>query len=240
MKEQINLKKATAALEAINPADLVPYAEYFKQITPNDATEIFQRFLFAFSSVHTTWKYNVNLFSLLFDLSWRGDQQKLFDRITERRAGLTEGRTKSIHKFDIDFWSDPEWYLKRDNELWSQYRDRVQARTLGLGHAKSSFAIALLYPNTAEVICGDTHQLQAFGLKGNSSPSQKMYSCIEQHWVLECRRLGLACVAARWCMWDRKQGKTNPRYWSYCLEGDNPEMVCPRQLELFTYKETLQ
>lgn len=235
----MNVDKATAALESIDPKDLEPYREYFAKITPTSATEKFRRFLFAFSSVHTSWKYNVNLFGLLYDTEWLKSRQELRDRIFESRAGLVEGRTKNIWDFGVRFWAEPEWYEKRDDELWVQYRDRIQARTPGLGHAKSSFAVELLYPNEAEVVCGDTHQLQLYGLKGNSSPGQKLYNYVELHWVSECRRLWIAPVAARWYLWDRKQGKADSTYWSYCLEGGQPEPVSPRQLEMFTWKETL-
>lgn len=234
----MDISKATRALESIDPKALIPYRDYFEKITPKDETEIFRRFLFAFSSVHTTWKYNVNLFVGLYDMKWMVSMDALRSVIVESRAGLTEGRTKSIWKFSKEYWENPKEYLKREDELWPQYRDRIQAKTLGLGHAKSSFANELVYPNEAEVICGDTHQLQLYGLPIGTSPSQKTYGYVEAHWVAECKRLGIAPVAARWYLWDRKQGHENSRYWSYCIEGNQPSLVCPRQLELFTYTET--
>lgn len=226
-------------LESIKPKSLIPYKEYFDKITPKNETDIFRRALFAFASVHTGWKFNVNLYSLLWELAnWKDDKSRLYSLIDESRAGLTEGRTKSIWEFKENYWADPEWYQKKDDEMWVQYRDRIQGRTLGLGHAKSSFFVEMCYPNEAEVICCDTHVLQMYGLKGNSSPTQKTYSYIELHWVSECKRLGIQPVAARWCLWDLKQGHPgSSRYWSYCLEGEKPGLVLPRQLELFTWKE---
>ena len=234
----MNPAKATAELESIDPAALEPYREYFASITPTDETEIFRRFLFAFASVHTGWTANVNLYSLLWPLGWTGDKERLRELVLESRAGLVNGRTDSIWEFNEKYWAEPEWYRKRDDELWAQFRDRIRARTRGLGHAKSSFAVELTYPNDSGVACIDTHLLQSYGLKGNSSPGERTYGYIEAHWAAECRRLGLAPVAARWYLWDRKQGKSDSRYWSYCLEGGKPDLVCPRQLELFTWKET--
>lgn len=235
----MNPAKATLLLESIDPEELKPYHEYFKAITPTTNEEKFRRGLFVFASVHTGWAANVNLYALLWDLDWLEDQERLRELIEESRAGLTNGRTKSIWQFSERFKLDPEWYEKKDNELWTQYRDRIQLRTLGLGHAKSSFLCELLYPNESEAICGDTHMLQNYDLKGNSVPSQKIYGYVEAHWVAECKRLGLAPVAARWYLWDRKQGHKDSRYWSYCLEGNKPGLVLPRQLELFTWKETM-
>ena len=234
----MNVDKATKALESIDPKDLEPYREYFETITPRTEEEIFRRFLFAFASVHTSWRYNVNLYSALWDLKWLGSREALRDRIFESRAGLTEGRTKSIWEFSGRYWARPAWYLKQPDELWVQYRDRIQQATPGLGHAKSAFTVELTYPNEAEVVCGDVHQLRLYGLKTDGSPSQKVYGYIEMHWVSECKRLGLACTAARWFLWDRLQGHENSRYWSYAIEGAKPDPVFPRQLELFTWKET--
>lgn len=231
-------QKATELLESIDPQELLPYRAYFDTITPRDSVEIFRRFLFAFASVHTGWRANVDLYSLLWDMSWINDKKLLCDRIVESRAGLTEGRTKNIWEFSEKYHADPTWYLKRQDEMWVQYRDRIQVRTPGLGHAKSSFAVELIYPNDSECVCGDTHQLASYGLKGNSSPSQKIYSYVEMHWVSECKRLGIAPVAARWYLWDRKQGHTDSRYWSRCLEGEKPGLVLPRQLELFSWAQT--
>ena len=234
----MNPAKATAALESIDPADRVPYREYFETIRPKDETEIFRRFLFCFASVRVSWEANVNLYSLLWDLSWLEDKPKLRELVLESRAGLVNGRTDCIWGFHQRYAGNPEWYLKRDDELWAQYRDRIRGVTPGLGWAKSSFAVELLYPNEAEVVCADTHFLAHFDVKGNSSPSQRTYEYCESHWLMECQRLGLPPVAARWYRFDRVRGETNSRYWSYCIEGGKPDFVLPRQLELFTLAET--
>ena len=234
----MNLAKATAELESIDPAALEPYREYFEKITPKDETEIFRRGLFCHASVHTGWAANVNLFSLLWDLSWLESKEDLRRRILESRAGLVNGRTESIWEFRQKYWVDPGWYAKRDDELWTQYRDRIQARTRGLGRAKSGFFAELTRPNDTRTICGDTHFLAHFQLKGNSSPGLRVYDYAESHWVSECARLGIPPCAARWYLWDRKQGHPgDPTYWSYCLEGGQPDFVLPRQLELFSWSE---
>lgn len=237
--KQVNALKATQELETLSPSDLLPYKTYFDTITPTEDTEVFRRGLFAFASVHTTWRYNVDMFAMLWDLGWTKSRQDLRDRIFESRAGLTDGRTRAIWEFNENYWKDPSWYRKRDDELWPQYRDRVQARTLGLGFAKTAFFIELCYPLEAEVLVTDTHVLQMYGLKGNSAPGAKLSGYIEGHWVAECRRLKFGVPAARWCLWDRKQGQTDSRYWSYCIEGGQPSLITPRQLELFTWKETI-
>ena len=76
--------------------------------------------------------------------------------------------------------------------------------------------------------------MQLYGLKGNSSPRKATYDYVEAHWASECARLSLAPVAARWALWDIKQGHPGTsRYWSYVLEG-RPTLgdINSRQLEL--------
>ena len=234
----MNPAKATAALESIDPKDLVPYREYFEKIKPRTEKDVFRRYLFAFSSIHVTWTSNVNLFSLLFDLTWIGNRESLRKLIHESRAGLVEGRTKSIWEFNLRYWKDPTWYLKREDEMWLQCRDRIRDSTFGIGTAKQSFALELIYPNEVELACGDVHQLYLYGLPGDKTPSQKTYGYIEHHWVSECKRLGFSGAGPRWLLWDRKKGQKDSRYWAYCLEGPKPDFVCPRQLELFSWAET--
>jgi hypothetical protein len=233
----MNPNTATKALESINPSDLVEYHRYFDTIRPADDVEIFRRGLFAFASVHTTYRKNVDLFALLWDLEWVNSKTELRARIEESRAGLSNNRTKYIWQFAASYWKDPTQYLRFENETWPEYRDRVESMTLGLGHAKTSFYAELIYFHDARVVCGDTHQLQLYGLKGNSSPGRKTMDYVERHWVEECSRLNIPPVSARWYLWDRKQGKKNSSYWSYVLEGGKPETMLPRQLEFPMMKE---
>lgn len=231
---QPNPTGAIRALNSLSPAALAPYRTYFETITPGNPTEIFRRGLFAFASVHTSWQYNLALYVRLWDLDWLDDEAELRRRIQASRAGLTDGRTRSIWLFRQQYWANPGFYLRKPNEPWPAYRDRLKEVTLGLGHAKTSFFLELVFPNEAEIVCGDTHQLQLYGLRGNSSPTPAIYDFVESHWVLECRKLGLAPVASRWALWDLKQGHTDSRYWSHVLEG-KPELPdkYAKQLLLF-------
>lgn len=224
--------KATEALETLTQDQMDEYTQYFKTIRPATEEDRFRSFLFAFASVHTTWKYNVRLYALLKDLEWLGSKRWLRGLIEESQAGLVNNRTRYVWEFAQNYWKDPGAYLRKENELWTAYRDRLQGITLGLGHAKTAFAIELLYFEAAQVTCIDTHQLQLYGLSGSQSPGLRTMNHIETHWVCECLRLGLPPCNARWALWDRKQGRDNSRYWSYVLEPENKTPVA-RQLKLF-------
>lgn len=228
---------ATQALESIPPQALVPYHDYFDSLRPKSDEELFRRGLFAHASVHTTWQKNVDMYALLWDLGWRTSRADLKARLAESRAGLTNNRTKYIWEFNQRFWADPSFYRKKGGESWVEFRGRVEKATIGLGHAKTSFFIEMTYFQDARVVCGDTHQLQLFGLKGNQSPGRRIMDQVESHWVAECERLNLPPVTARWYLWDRKQNRPDSRYWSYVLEGGKPDLMLPRQLEFWPYRQ---
>ena len=228
----MNYDKATAALESLTPEQMAEYTEYFSGIKPLTDEEFFRRGLFAHASVHTTWRMNVRLYSLLWDLEWTKHRRMLREIILESGSGLVNNRGRWLWTFAENYWKDPAYYRRAPGELWCQYRDRLQGAVLGLGHSKTSFFVELCYFEEAEVVCGDTHQLQLYGLKGNSGPGDKMMNYMERHWVQECARLGLPPVNARWALWDRKQGRTDSRYWSHVLESNRPTAM-PRQLKLF-------
>lgn len=228
---------ATRALDSIDVRGLSKYHEYFDSIRPSDDVETFRRGLFAFASVHTTWRKNVDLYSALWDLEWVQSKTELKARIEESKAGLSNNRTNFIWEFSEKYWKDPKFYLRLDGEPWPCYRDRIEKETKGLGHAKTSFFLELTHFQDARVVCGDTHQLQLYGLKGNASPGRKIMDYIERHWVEECIRKNISPVTARWYLWDRKQRKNDSRYWSYVLEGGQPDPTFPKQLEFQIMKE---
>jgi hypothetical protein len=193
------------------------YKEYWGGIAPKNDTEIFQRWLFAFMSVHTTWERNVIGYESIKDwTAWFNDDKKLMDIIVEARVGLQNNRVRFISEFARKFWADPDWY-KYQNGDWQAFRNKLVKEILGLGIAKVSFALEMIYPNEAKVTCMDTHLFQAYGL--NQSKDATRYKEIENYWLEMCGMWNVPSTIARAIYWDRKQDKTDSRYWSYVLEN---------------------
>lgn len=223
------------ALGSLDPrATVSKYCPYFDSIRPRDNYDWFRRGLFAFSSVHTSWRKNVDLYRELWDLAWLTSRKDLHARIVRSGAGLSNNRTEYIWKFAEEFWKNPDFYRKTSEESWTVFRDRLQKATLGLGHAKTSFFIEMCYFQEAGVICIDTHILQAYGLTGNKSHGTKKMNEIESHWLSVCDSRGIPAVVGRWAYWDRKQNQSDSRYWSYALEGQPAKFTgSPVQMELW-------
>jgi len=192
------------------------YQEYFKKIKPKTQMDIYNRFLFAFTSVHTTWQYNVKAYNLLKN-KYHLDKKSLKALIKKSGVGLTNQRTDYIKEFTVNYLKNPKFYTKRRNESWFNYAERLSKNIKGLGFAKTRFAIELIYPNSARVVCVDTHIIQ-WAKQNPNKMNKTLYKKIEQGFLNHAKKNKLHPIEARWKWWDYKQNYNNPRYWSWCLE----------------------
>ena len=167
-------------------------------------------------SVHTTWERNVIGYEAIKDWTvWFKDDAKLMEIIKGAKVGLHNNRVRFISQFAEKFWSNPEEYKYQGGD-WQEFRDRLVKNILGLGIAKVSFSLEMIYPNQAKVTCMDTHLFQAYGL--DQSKDATRYKEIENYWLDMCSMWNVPSYIARCILWDRKQGEFDSRYWSYVLE----------------------
>lgn len=199
--------------------DAVRYVDYWERLTARTPAQLFRRFLFAYCSVHTTWEGNVKGYRAIADFhKWMGNHHGLRTNLITSGVGLHNNRAKWIDQFAQDFWSDPTWWLRQSREPWFAYRDRLEAKITGLGHAKTSFALELAYPLEAQVLCLDVHMLRLYGEKPRASASSREYARIEADWLGRSHAAGLPPYIIKQMHWDRLQGKPDSRYWSHVLE----------------------
>lgn len=197
---------------------LVPaYVNYWNSVAPKNDSEVFQRWLFAFMSVHTSWKSNIAGYTAIKHWwLWLNNWDSLLVKIQDSRVGMHNVRVKFISEFSHKFWENPSAYKKAQGESWTEFRNRLKHITLGLGPAKTSFAIEMCYPSVARLTCLDTHMFQAYGL--DQTKDAKQYENIEKHWVDMCTMWNIPPYVARCIYWDQKQGYPDSRYWSQVLE----------------------
>ena len=211
------VKRVDEFFPTITPNEIATYNAHWDTLAPLDYLETFQRWLFAFCSVHTTWEANVRGYNAIRPwFGWHQDPKELNRLLTESRIGLQHNRTKFITEFCGKFWKEPGWYYKQEHETWVQYRNRLVKNTLGLGPAKVSFALELMYPQEANVTCLDTHMFQFYGLDQSKHASQ--YQALERHWCGKARGHGVSPTVARAIFWDRKQKKKDSKYWTYVID----------------------
>ena len=222
---KIETSEAEAFFASLTDREIKFQTAYWSALKPLNDTERFQRALFAYTSVHTSWKSNIAAYSLIKNWwAWINQWEILDAKLRQSGAGLYNNRVRFIKDFTAKYWSDPCSYHKAEQESWTQYRNRIEKTILGLGMAKSSFFIEMLYPVEAEITCLDTHLFQLYGL--DQSKNAKLYQDIEAHWVRMCFEYKVPCYVARCIYWDRKQGYTDSRYWSYVREeGDFADSI---------------
>jgi len=220
----MDITAAAAFLNSVDNVKLDYYTKYWTAITPTDNKEKFKRWLFAYASVHTTWKSNVSLYNHLKDCEWLGNSNELKQRIEDSGAGLYNNRTRFIMQFSERFWNDPTVFDRASDEPWLTYRNRMDELILGLGRAKIAFAQEMIDPLNVQLLCTDVHILKLHGYTNamiNRHIKDKEFDVIEQHWVEACVRNKIPSALARFIYWDTKQKKLNSRYWSYLFETEN-------------------
>ena len=220
-RPSLNTTKVDRFFNSILDEEISEYSKYWDSVVPRNTSEVFQRWLFAFMSVHTSWRSNINGYLMIRNWwEWLNKPEELERRIVESGAGLHKNRTKFITAFAEHYWANLDFYKKADDESWVEFRDLLVDQVLGLGMAKVSFSLEMIYPSIAEVTCMDTHLFQLFGL--DQSKDSKQYHKMEQHWIEMCKMWNVSSYVARCIWWDRNQGYTDSRYWSFVLESSNP------------------
>ncbi len=208
-----------AAFSGYTNSEACRYVYYWDQLSARTPAQLFQRFLFAYCSVHTTWEGNVKGYQAIKEYqAWLDQHEGLRTRLVRSGVGLHNNRARWIGDFAALFWSDPGRFQRGVRESWPAYRDRLEASITGLGQAKVSFALELAYPLEAEVVCLDVHMLRLYGRK-DQDLKVNVYERLEHDWVSRARAAGLPSYIVKQIHWDRLQGKPDSRYWSHVLEG---------------------
>ena len=205
--------------DSMKDSDIERYTDYWKSVEPTNKEDIFRRYLFAFMSVHTSWQNNCKGYNAIKRYEkWKGNKARLLQKIERTRVGLQNNRANFISSFSSAYWDKPSRFISPSaNQGWSEWRDKLCKKITGLGEAKTSFAIEMIYPTDAKVVCLDTHLFQLYGL--NQTKHRKLYRAIEIDWLTRCKEREVPSYIARCLYWDKKQKRKNSRYWSKVLEA---------------------
>ena len=200
------------------------YKDYWESVAPQTDGDRFRRYLFAYCSVHTSWQGNCRGYEAIKNYEeWIDDKEVLLDKLKNSGVGLYNNRTKYIWDFATQFWNNPKDFYLTTKKYHVKKRDEIVNRITGLGMAKVSFALEMIHPNFARVLCGDVHQLRLYNMEhltyNKSKQGSAKYKRMEQHWSVNCGKLKVPSYIARCVYWDALQEKEDSRYWSYVLES---------------------
>lgn len=230
-KREAKYKQVAEFFQKVDTTKAAVYQGYWSNITPDSDEEMFKRWPFAFMSVRTTWKNNIAGYLAIRNWeAWINDWSQLKAGIIGSRAGMHNNRAEFISDFTSKFLGSSGKLPESRDRIMDGIRDRLQDVTIGLGKAKTSFAIEMYYPCHAKLVCLDTHMFQVYGL--DQTKDARRYRELEAHWVEQSEVQGIPPYIARCLFWDTRQGFKDSRYWSHVLEDNVGEELKVNQPEL--------
>ncbi len=127
----MNIEPVESFFDSIRPEETTFQFNYWDGLKPINDTEKFQRWLFAFMSVHTSWERNIIGYNNIKHWwNWINRWDHLENKLIESRVGMQNNRTRYIKEFTIKFWSNPSYY---DNVRSSLARPGSTQSVLGQG-----------------------------------------------------------------------------------------------------------
>src|SRR5438309_2305974 len=210
-------------LAAIARAHAEAYCRFGAGIAPADPPAphaVYERYLFALLSRHCALSRTVRAFQLVRGRcpgSEAGATGELSSDVTCLAAALRDGRIgfhrtwpAQIAAFTRAYREDPTRFLPAAGEPFAGARDRIAGAVAGLGPAKTSFALGLVYPFEATVCCIDTHIARMLAPLMGCSPAHVPHCYTEAEALLRevAASAGLPLVLTHWILWDHQRHGT--------------------------------
>ena len=130
-------------------------------------------------------------------------EQNIITILKNSKGGMWSHKSEGISYFQQQWLSDPNIF-KPDMSNWQSWRDDLAARLKQIGMAKTSFAIEMLYPTQANLICIDRHMFKAFGWhRVDDTASVRQYRYYEDYWLDLSQEYNIPPVIARNIYWDK-------------------------------------
>jgi len=163
--------------------------------------------------VHTSWLNSCEQFEDIRNIYDNISLQKLTEILSLGPGGMYEIKAIGIDKLH-ELW-ETDMFVKQDNQQWQKFRNTLVANLPKLGLAKTSFALEMIYPLKAKVICLDRHMWKAFGWDDpDRSGSPAQYHYFENYWLDLSEQYEIQPVIARNIFWDKIQNQPNSLYWA--------------------------
>lgn len=198
------------------------YRFYHNSVAPKNPTQYLRRLQFAVCSAFQGWQANVKMMEVIKQMPPNFTEKQLEDAFKKAGTGLYR-RAKSLHKLTTDFKQNSISYMPRPGEDWESLRNRLVEKKVGMGLAKASFALELLFPENCRVVCLDRWILADYGIKIGDTGWD--YREKEEHWIKAGDNYELNPTMVRHMRWDDYHGKINTRYWSYVLEDKGSDYI---------------
>ena len=212
---QTSRQRVRNFFDSIKDDEISTQTDYWQSRAPVSDNEIKNRWLFAFTSVHTTWQSNVAQYNLLKDTELNNLSAITYKLILSR-GGMQNLKAEGIFNFGIQ-WKQDSSVFTTQYQCLKTIRDTLCNRLTQINFAKVSFALEMCYPTTANVVCLDRHMLALFGHDKETAPGKLLYHRMENYWLRLCKLRDVPSYIARCIYWDRAQNQSDSHYWAYIL-----------------------
>ena len=212
---QTSRKRVRNFFDSITDEEINTQIDYWSTRTPVTDNEIKNRWLFAYTSVHTTWQSNVAQYNLLKD-SPLNNLSAITYKLILSRGGMQNLKADGIFNFGIQWQQDSSAFTNQPTCL-RKFRDTLCNKLTQINFAKVSFALEMCKPLTANVVCLDRHILALFGHDKETAPGKTLYHKMEDYWLRLSKLRDVPPYIARCVYWDRAQNQSDSHYWAYIL-----------------------
>ena len=206
----------TRFFESITPEQRTQYYYDWLTIIPQSDIETLNRWRFAYCTVHTPWLRSCEQYQKIQNLYDNIEYTKLAEILKKTSGGMWDIKAEGIDQLHRLWRNDDPIFEPTPN--WQKFRNNLYKSLPKLGLAKTSFALEMLYPNTAQIICIDRHMFKAFGWEDvDLSCNENQYHYYENYWVDMSNQYNMPPVLSRNLFWDIIQQQTSSLYWAKYL-----------------------
>ena len=129
---------------------------------PRSNQQHINRYRFAYCTVHTSWANSVDQYNAIKRTNADTTYKSLLRMLKNSQGGMYQIKATGINHLQ-SLWTTTEDVQPRHQDNWQSWRTKLSNNLKKLGLAKTSFAIEMIRPLDAQIICIDRHMFKAFG-----------------------------------------------------------------------------
>lgn len=210
-------KRIETWFDAIDYNDINRYNQDWQTIMPKTDHNALNRWQFAYCTVHTPWLRSCEQYDKIKHTTPATPYNKLLHMFKQTGGGMFNHKAEGVHNLHTH-WTTNKKLFEPDTNNWQDWRDNLANSLKRLGLAKTSFAIEMVRPMDAQIICIDRHMFKAFGWENvDESCNPNQYRYYEDYWLELSKSAGVAPVISRNLFWDQIQQQNSSMYWANYL-----------------------
>ena len=210
-------KRIETFFESIDPNDTNRYIQDWQNLVPRNDREHINRYRFAYCTVHTSWENSVDQYNVIKRTNTDTTYNTLLRMLKNSSGGMYQIKATGIDHLQ-SLWTNNRQLFSPQTDNWQSWRTKLSKNLKKLGLAKTSFAIEMIKPLDAQIICIDRHMFKAFGWENvDHSCNYEQYKYYEDYWVDLSNSFKIPPVIARNLFWDKIQNQPDSLYWAKYL-----------------------